>query len=631
MRKIGLFILVLVVFSSFVYAGERVGTADVTVCCEKTKSGLNCQDVLEEECAASSEFALPTACESTGPCDPGYCYDEEEGVCLDNVPQMVCKKEGGVWSNEKPAACGLGCCVLGDQASFVTLVRCKRLSSFYGLNVNYDSDIQNEAQCILTAKSDERGACVFEEEFEQTCKMTTRSQCTSEITSGNAVVDEDIGFEEVPDETDSGENTETAEEDSAAGEEGGTEGDEESLNEALQQSPIDGCTIIDDKVKFCPRMLCSAPELDTNCGKSEETTCIDGKEEVYFMDSCGNPANIYDAAKIRDDNYWSYLVDKSEACRPGDGNINSQTCGNCNYLLGSYCSITSAETTRPTYGDNICIDLNCEASEETEGVARLHGESWCGFDKDRDFTYQETNQNLFSELIASALRDVKSKLPINNNFLGGDVPVGSKFYRYICSHGEVIIEPCADFRQEECIENNVAGYSEAACRVNRWQDCTSIFKKLDCENSDRRDCVWMEGIEYVLMGGLGNGSTLDQSSLSGAKGELAKINSGERELGACVAKIPPGLQFWGTEEGDNVEAASVCSQSNAICPVTYEKGLLGGDWECVKNCECLDEANQLKRVQLCMAMGDCGPKVNFVGQAGRKAGYRIFEEELKKK
>jgi hypothetical protein len=23
--------------------------------------------------------------------------------------------------------------------------------------------------------------------------------------------------------------------------------------------------------------------------------CIDGKDEVYFKDSCGNPANIYDA------------------------------------------------------------------------------------------------------------------------------------------------------------------------------------------------------------------------------------------------------------------------------------------------------------------------------------------------
>jgi hypothetical protein len=612
-------ILGLVFFSSL------VGTAEVTVCCEKTKSGLHCQDVLEEECASDSEFALPTACESTGPCDPGYCYDEEEGTCLDNVPKMVCNDEGGIWSADRPAACGLGCCILGDQASFVTLVRCKRLSAHYGLKVNYDSEIKNEAECILAARSDERGACVFEEDFEATCKMTTRSQCTEDVSSGKAIQESNTEFENLPEEdkeTESTTNGGTTTEESTSGGTAGT---------SPQQSPGDGCSIVNDKVKFCPGMLCSAPELDTNCGKSEDTTCIDGKEEVYFLDSCGNPANIYDAGKIRDDTYWTYLVDKSEACRAGDANVASQTCGNCNYLLGSFCSATSSETAKPTYGDNVCISLNCPASDMTNGQARLHGESWCGFDTKRDFTFQETTQNVFTELLDSALRDIKSKKSINNNFLGGSVPVGSKFYRYICSHGEVIVEPCSDFRQEECIENNVAGYSEAACRVNRWQDCTSIFTKLDCENSDRRDCIWMDGIEYVLMGGLANGSAIDKSSLSAAKGELKKIKSGERELGACVPKIAPGLKFWGTEEGDNAEAQTICSQANAICPVTYEKGLVGGDWECIKNCECLDEANQLKRVQLCMAMGDCGPKVNIVGQAGRKSGYKIFEEELKKK
>ncbi len=587
-------------------AGERVGTAEVTVCCEKTNSGLFCQDVLEEECSASG-FALPTACESTAPCDPGYCYDEEEGTCLDNVPQMVCNKEGGFWSPEKPVSCDLGCCILGDQASFVTGIRCKRLSAFYGLEMNYNQEIQNEALCILAARSDERGACVYIGEFgESTCKMTTRSQCTEGMGSGTTS-QSTTSFENLPvEETGQGEET-------------------------PQQSPTDGCTIINDNVKFCPGFLCSAPELDTNCGKSQETTCVEGKEEVYFVDSCGNPANIYDAQKIRDDNYWTYLIDKSEACRPRDGNINSQTCGNCNYLLGSYCAPTGAGTTRPTYGTNICIDLNCRASEMTGGIARLHGESWCGFDTNRDFTFQETNQNDLSGLLQGALRDIRGNLPINNNFRGGDVPVGSKFYRYLCSHGEVIVEPCADFRQEECIENNVAGYSEAACRVNRWQDCTAIFTKLDCENTDQRDCVWLDGIEYVLIGGLGNGSAIDKSSLQAAKGELAKIRSGERELGACVPKTPPGLKFWGTEEGDNTEAVGICAQANALCPVTYEKGLTGGDWECVENCECLDETNQLKRVQLCMAMGDCGPKVNIAGAAGRTSGYRIFEEELKKK
>lgn len=612
--------LLLMVFLAFNVAAadpepERVGTNEVTVCCEKTKAGLYCQDVLEDECAVDSDFALPTACESTGPCDPGYCYDSEEGTCLDNVPKMVCNEEGGTWSAEKPVSCDLGCCILGDQAAFVTGVRCKRLSAFYGLETNFNPDIGNAAQCVLAAKSDERGACVHGGEFgETTCTMTTRSACDPDsISQGESQSDEeDVLFEELPDE----EN-----------EEEGAEEEETEEGDEVQESPPSGCEVVEGDVIFCPGMLCSAEELNTNCGPSDDTICVDGREEVYFVDTCGNPANIYDASKVNNDAYWTYLLDKSESCRPNAPNANSQTCGNCNYLLGSYCSATTSETASPTYGDNICIDLNCESSEMTDGEDRLHGESWCLFDTDRDFTFQQNEQNVFTDMLNDALGKVRSNLPVSLDFRGADTPVGSKFYRYLCSHGEVIVEPCADFRQEECIENDIAGYTEAACRVNRWQDCTMQYTKSDCENTDQRDCVWMDGIQYVLIGGLSNSTVLDKSSLQTAKEEIKKFNSGDRELGGCVPKNPPGLKFWGTEEGDNAEAESICSQANAMCPVTYEKGI-GGDWECVENCECLEKEAELARAQLCMAMGDCGPKVNYVGQPGRTTGYKTFEEEL---
>ncbi|MBU0760377.1 MAG: hypothetical protein KJ600_01580 [Nanoarchaeota archaeon] len=607
--------LVLFGVGNAIGGGEIVGTLEATVCCEKTNSGLHCQDVPEEDCSSDSEFAIPTACTSTSPCDPGYCYDATEGTCLDNVPQMICNEEGGTWSGEKPEACGLGCCILGDQASFVTLVRCKRLSSFYGLETNWNGEITDEPQCILTARAEEKGACVFTEEFELTCKLTSRSGCGENMVSGSRV--------------------EAEPEDTIVREE---EVEEESEEEEEPLESPTGCEAVGDDVKFCPGMLCSADELGTVCGPSTETTCLDGHEEIYFVDTCGNPANIYDGNKISDADYWTYIKDKGESCFPEQANENSQTCGNCNYLLGSYCRGANSETARATYGENICMDLNCPASEETGGEERLHGESWCGFDVARDFTFQATEQNFVTDLLNEALRKVKGNSPISLNFRGMATPVGSEFYRYVCSHGEVLVEPCASFRNAECIESNVAGYSESACRVNRWQDCTSIYKKLDCENTDRRDCLWMDGPEYVLMGGVfssedGEGGTrVDKSSLGNVKEELKKFNSGEREIGACVPKNPPGLQFWGTEgeegEIDNSEAMGVCSQANAVCPVTYEKGLIGGDWECVKYCECLEDVTQLKRAQLCMSLGDCGPKVNYAAVPGRTQGYKIFEEKM---
>ncbi|MBU0466850.1 MAG: hypothetical protein KJ718_02360 [Nanoarchaeota archaeon] len=590
--------------------GETVGTQDVTVCCEKTNSGLYCQDVPEEDCSDGSEFALPTSCASTTPCNPGYCYDSVEGTCLDNVPQMICTDEGGTWSAEKPGACNLGCCILGDQASFATLVRCKRLSNFYSLETNWNSGIANEVMCILAARSDEKGACVFEHEFETTCKLTTRSECTADVGAGSVV----------------GDTTEEIDDD-----EGGDEGEE------VLESP-EGCQEVntDGSVKFCPGMLCSAEELETNCGPSRETSCLAGREEVYFVDTCGNPANIYDGGKINNDEYWSYIKDKSESCSPDQGNANSQSCGNCNYLLGSYCSVVNSETASPTYGESICKDLNCPASEETGGEKRLHGESWCGFDSEKDFTFQETSQDASTDVLNEALSNLNAGGSAPLEFFDErEVPVGSKFYRYLCSHGEVLVEPCADFRNEECIENNVAGYSEAACRVNRWQTCTSIYKKADCENTDRVDCIWLAGIEYVILGGVfgeEGGSTIDKSSLGNVKAELKKFKSGDREMGSCVPRNPPGLQFWGAEdengEVQNDEATAFCAQANAVCPVTYEKGLIGGDWECIENCECLETMVHLKRAQLCMSLGDCGPKMNIAGQLGRGKGYKIFEEDL---
>lgn len=586
---------VLIFLAALVYAegvtdAETVGRLDATVCCEKTNAGLYCQNVPEEDCAADS-FAIPTSCEATQPCNPGYCYDSIEGTCLDNVPQMVCNDNNGTWSEEQPASCDLGCCILGDQASFVTLVRCKRLSGFYGLDTNWNGGVQDEAQCILTARSEEKGACVFEKDFETTCKITTRAGCTEDEASEFAA--SDFGVE-----------TQV--------------GDNDINGSGLLTSP---------GVEFFPGKLCSAEELGTNCGPTKQTTCVDGKEEVYFIDTCGNTANIYDANKANDRSYWNDMTDKKESCSPDGANEDSQVCGNCNYLLGSYCRATNDDTGQPRYGDNICQSLNCV--DET-GAKRLHGESWCGYDVENfDYTFKEAgNPGILQQATADAIRNVAAGTNANLGFLkAGDSPVGGRFYRYSCQNGEVVTEPCADFKQEECIENNIEGYSEAQCRVNRWQDCTAQYTTSDCENTDQRDCVWMAGIEYVLMGSIANGSALDKNSLSGAGDQLAAFNRGERELGACVPKVAPGLQFWGNEEaGGETEIVSVCSQANAICPVTYEKGI-GGDWECVENCECLSPEMHVRRAGLCMALGDCGPKTNIIDVKGRGQGYRIFEEE----
>ena len=484
-------------------------TEEPSVCCEQTKSGFYCQDVPQSECKENVR-QLPTSCESTSYCKLGTCYDSNEGTCMDNTPQLVCNANEGIWNEQSPPQCGLGCCILGDQAAFVSLVRCKKLSGFLGLNTNYNTGIRSEVECVLTASSQEKGACVFDFEFERTCRFTTRENCV--MGEGEKAI----------------------------------------------------------KGEFYAGKLCSAEELGTNCGPTRQTTCTPGKDEVYFVDNCGNPANIYDTSKLNDKDYWSNVKSKLESCNADSANGNSAGCGNCNYLLGSYCRQTSADTGKASYGNNICADLNCKTTQN--GNSYKHGESWCIFN-DEGNTGEGVNS------------------------------VGSRFFKHICINGEEVLEQCADFRQEECVEDKIettlGTFSQAACAVNSWQDCVAQTNKADCENSDRRDCLWKEGTQLFIQG--------------------ASIE------GSCLPKNPPGLKFW-----EGAEAQSVCSIGNAQCVVTFEKGLFGGE-KCKDNCNCLTDEWTKQRADICTNLGDCGPNVNWVGESGYKPGYNVTIGKARKK
>lgn len=498
--KIGIilgFVLALGILTVGVVSAENV-------CCEKTISNLFCQNTPIGLCSPDATIRkVPTSCESTSYCKPGWCFDSVEGTCSDNTAQLVCNNEGGTWSEEKPAQCSLGCCTLGDQVAFVTLTRCKQIAGYLGLQTNYNSGIQDEVACVLSVSGQEKGACVFEREFEKTCKFTTNADCKTTY-SGD----------------------------------------------------------------FHVNKLCSAPELGTNCAPTSNTACLPGKDGVYYLDSCGNPANIYDYTKRADENdYWANVVTVSGSCGIGKDNANDKSCGNCNYLLGSVCR--EAGSVNPSLGEYICQDLNCKDTEN--GNPYKHGESWC-VQEDSGTTGE------------------------------GDNSVGSRFYKHICINGEEVIESCADFRQEVCIEDKIetslGDFSQAACRVNRWQDCIAQNAKDDCKNTDRRDCLWIGGIKLQLKAE-----------------ENVPVSPGEN--GACVPLDTPGIKFW-----DSEEAKSICSLGNAQCVVTYEKDLFGKE-KCVSGCECLGDGWAKERGELCSALGDCGPKINWLGVSGYKDGYKV--------
>ncbi len=474
----------------------------VSSCCEKTIDGAWCQNAPAEQCDSAYRSA-PTSCESTSYCKLGCCYDSTSGNCMENTPQRVCDASEGVWDGESASCdipqCELGCCLIGDQAAFVTQTRCKKMATLYGLEVDYRTSFGSEMECIASALSEVKGACVYEKDerdFEKACKITTKRECVNLKTEGQ-------------------------------------------------------------KTEFYEGKLCTDPTLGTSCAKTKKTTCVEGRDEVFFVDSCGNVANVYDSAKIDDANYWTDIYDVSESCGYGLSNADSATCGNCDYYLGSTCKEykRTEDKIKPNFGENICRDLACDYG----GKRYEHGETWCA------------EVDGISKIVkkSQSTNDVKENLP------------GSRYFRMLCYNGEVTSEPCADFRQEVCLQSEVNEFSVAACVVNRWQDCVQQKNAKDCLNEDRRDCEWIESGQQVQ----------------------------------CVPRYPPGFDFWNTES----QTQEACSQTNTQCIVKFEKKLFGEE-ECIENCECLDDSWKASQDRVCRALGDCGGKTNYVGERGFNAG-----------
>lgn len=512
---------------------------EVSYCCEKTISGAWCQNAPQSECNTNFR-KVPTSCESTSYCKLGCCYNSKEGTCMENTPQKVCDEYKGIWEDDAECdipQCSLGCCLIGEQAAFVTQTRCKVLSSLYGLEISFFTNIKSEMECIASATSDVKGACVFEKDFEKTCSFLTKKECQEM-----------------------------------------------------------GANSKESGVEFHEGYLCSADELGTNCGPRGGTTCVEGKDEVYFLDTCGNLANVYDFNKINNVAYWTYVAGYKDevkvSCGLGLSNAGSTTCGNCDYYLGSTCKKGNAEN-----GNYICKDLSCY--EGNKKIAE-HGETWCASVK--------------GGKVIAGKEAINANLP------------GSRQFRLVCYNGEISIEPCADFRQEVCIQDTVNEFNTAGCRVNMWQDCYSNDNKDDCENRDRRDCEWIFG----------------QSILK----ENETKYKDETE-GACVPLYAPGFNFWNSE-GD---AESICSMASTECKVLYEKGIITmgfgseeeevvADEECEdecedangKNCEekckakCVEKDNDGKWIInktwkeemnfLSKKLGDCGNSLNAFGIAG---------------
>jgi len=531
----------------------------LTYCCEKT-SGTNpfwCQEVNSEPLCSTATNSIndqpfrisQTSCDATDYCQSGTCVDGEMGVCMPNVARVVCEKDYGAWSpelKEDIQQCQVGCCLIGDQAAFVTQISCKKMSDVYGLPINYVASINNELDCLKNANPRAKGACVFTKDLIKTCEVTTKKQCTEKAKSS-------------------------------------------SLSEVF----------------FREGLLCSAPELMTNCGESSDTAC-DENDDVRFVDKCGNLANVYDWAKSpnnpnKDSNYkdyWTYIQEPS--CGDNEGNKDSADCGNCDYLSGSMCK-KKARGESVNTGDYICKDLDCKDYNGDTYTGSFeyphHGETWCA-------TSSQTGSK--------------------------DSP-GASDFRMMCYNGEVTPEECDSTRQKICLEtaDTETGYKFANCRVNRWQDCTFQNNSVDCNDLNVRDCVWLPW-----------GSDYDWNNYYFSDSGLKKDEDDSSPDGLCVPLRAPG--FGRQTNSKTYGGESVCKMASSVCFVgTPDSGaeVCGGATGALKdemNCSCLDKYDGNADTYLwkdtmnalCTSLGDCGSKVNYISESGYSYPDIITREEV---
>lgn len=514
-------------------------------CCERTTSGAYCQNVNDaSQCSIGTnpftgeEYrSIPTLCEATSYCKIGTCVNAVEGTCLQS-PRIICEANGGSWRAEtadKIAQCSLGCCLIGSNAAFVTKITCNKFSEMYGATTRFQEGVTNELSCLANANPQDEGACVYVREFSTTCERTTREDCNSR-----------------------------------------------TKNSSLSD------------ITFHAGFLCTAEDLGSICSKptslSTAQTKCDDDGNVVFVDGCGNPANVYDSSKIGNFNYWERITEPD--CSDEDGNKNSETCGDCNYLSGSICG--NKEDASVAAGDYVCKNLDCvdyDGEYYGGGDYPRHGESWC----------------------AST---------------GVDDSVGSTDFKLLCMNGEVTLDECDAKRDKICFQDEseyIEGFSLANCRKNYWEDCNSQNNSEDCEDYNERDCKWVDYRGYTFTPeGFLSGDTIDDLADSGDHDEMKDYDDIN---GVCLPRYPPAFE---RDQNQDVIGGEMCALSTTYCVVMYEKSGIFDDYDCKENCYCdpddsdyddfRDEINNI-----CTSIGDCGIKNNYFSKRGK---YAITDDEI---
>lgn len=337
--------------------------------------------------------------------------------------------------------------------------------------------------------------------------------------------------------------------------------------------------------EFYEGLLCTHPSLEMSYERQATARCVEGKDEIYWFDGEGNRENIYDANRVRSWNSGRVLP-KSESCElenSRDQLANQRTCGNCNRFLGSSCGEkTSEESLSDSSIDFVCRDARCR---DSYGNIRENGESWCEY------------QGAIGTYYGSGGSGRGSAENEKEGFLRSADTPGSRHFRMSCVDSEVITNPCADYRNEICVEQqnertDGEDVSSAACVKNLWQLCLNYNAQVKGQGQERTDSI----------------EKRNELCVKNPNCILKKIDIANNfKFDLCSPKYAPGFDLQRNAEGGELS----CAFANQKCTVVFVKKLSG--WKAEVNEGCLKPRFAEQMNDLCMSLGDCGASVNYNG------------------
>ncbi|MFH1637057.1 MAG: hypothetical protein ABIB71_01380 [Candidatus Woesearchaeota archaeon] len=548
--KILIALLALLALSGSVYAIEG--------CCELTTDGAYCRYVEGSECPEGSAF-VPTACEQTAFCKIGCCFSADEGRCYRNTPRATCVEEGATWDAD--ALCGIsqckkGCCVLGDQAAFITEVQCKHLSEQYPeIEMQFDEVVSSEAECIASVKNMDEGCCVSEDG----CFFTTRGSCPAASTEPLAA------------------------------------------NDTRETGFFEG-------------MLCSNDKLSCGCSKQFTTGCV--AEDIYWFDSCGNRENIYDSN--RDKSYNSgYVLSEEDSCSLSKAS--DVTCGNCDYANGLLCGKDEGKVMpvgeytcidvncKSTYEDDI--------SPNADGKRKMNGESWCIYDSMPAFARDKVGSKHYRHLcingeeIVDECKDFREELCVQG-VSGGETLNTVDALRGKFSEADYIESACRDNRWEDCDACNKID-EEVVDKNGEITESILERRQKCCANEYVRDCFWLD----VTFGEIdGEEGMCVPQVPPGLKfwGDSDTVASAEKSAGSEAETIcaKANKECTVTYRRDGMRRI-LGETGNVISKIFGMKE--SKDWHAIKNQECTKREWLVAGSIACKAQGDCGAYYNYLG------------------